>query len=331
MRPRPVSNGMMYDAIKNFSKQFEYEPVIVNQERLRYCDKFIVLGMGGSHLAADLLRAWNPYLDIIVHRDYGLPPLHESVLARCLIIASSYSGNTEEVLDGFLRAKEKGYPVAAIAVGGKLLEYAKEAGIPYIQMPDMGIQPRSALGFSLKALFKIMGEEAPLRELEDLAENLHSEAFESAGRKLAEELRGSVPVIYTSEKNYPVAYNWKIKFNETGKIPAFFNVVPELNHNEMTGFDVKESSRELSRPFHFIIIRDLSDHFKITKRLEALAGLYRDRGLKVTTLDLGGRTQFEKIFSSLLLADWAAYYTAELYGLESEAVPMVEEFKKMIA
>lgn len=321
----------MYDAIKNFHTQFEYEPVVENAEKLRRYDKFIVLGMGGSHLAADLIRVWNPHLDIIVHSDYGLPVFHESVLRNCLIIASSHSGNTEEPLDGVTQALEKGYPLSAITTGGKLLELARKNGIPYIQLPDIGVQPRSALGHSIKALFKLMGEETALHELEDLTQSLKPEAFEETGKILAEKLKGSVPVIYTSQKNYPIAYNWKIKFNETGKIPAFCNVVPELNHNEMNGFDVKDSSRELSRNFHFIMIKDSDDHFKVTKRLEIIEKLYQDRGLRVEILQLGGRTQFEKIFSSLLLADWAAYYTAKLYGLESEQVPMVEEFKRLIA
>lgn len=321
----------MYDAIKNFPKQFEYEPVVENAEYLKKYTKFAVLGMGGSHLAADLIKAWNPFFDIIVHSDYGLPEMRREVLEKTLIIASSYSGNTEETLDGFVQAREAGFPIAAISVGGKLLELAKEANTPYVQMPDTGIQPRSALGFSIKGLFKIIGEEKALGELKTLTGTLDPGRCEEQGKTLAEKLKGAVPVIYDSRKNYPIAYSWKIKFNETGKIPAFCNSIPELNHNEMTGFDVKEVSRLLSERFYFLFLRDSADHPKVRKRMEVLEGLYKDRGLRAEALELAGRTQFEKIFSSLLLADWAAYYTAEQYGLEPEQVPMVEEFKKLMS
>ena len=228
----------MSEAIKNFTKQFVYQPKLENEARLKRSDKFIVCGMGGSALGAELLRTANPYLDIIVHRDYGLPALSEEELKMRLIIVSSYSGNTEETLDAFETAREKHLALAALSIGGKLLELAKKYGIPYVQMPDTGIQPRSSLGFQVRILLKIMGEEKGFREAGMLAKILNPLLFEKRGKELANELRGSVPVIYASTRNLPIAYNWKIKCNETGKIPAFYNVFPELNHNEMTGFDL---------------------------------------------------------------------------------------------
>lgn len=321
----------MDKAIRDFYKQFTYEPVLENGGSLANVNTFVVCGMGGSHLAAGLVKAWNPYLDIIIHRDYGLPAISEGELKTSLIIASSYSGNTEEVLDSFDKARKRRLPLAAVAIGGKLLELAKKHTIPYVQMPDTGIQPRSALGFSIRALLRIMGQDGALEELKDLAPALNSPHYEKEGKALAGKLKGFVPVIYTSTRNQPVAYNWKIKLNETGKIPAFYNVFPELNHNEMTGFDVNPSSKKLSERFYFLILSDEADHLQVQKRMKILKGLYEGRSLKVELLPLKGKSVFEKMFSSLLLADWTAFYTAQNYGLESEKVPMVEEFKKMIA
>lgn len=323
---------MMRDAIKNFSKQFAFGPVVENAEKLKQYEGFIMAGMGGSHLVADLLRVWKPELDVTVHSDYGFPTdLKPEWLERMLFIASSYSGNTEETLDAYEEAGKKGMARAAIAVGGKLLARAKEDGVPFVQIPDTGIQPRLALGFSLKAFFKILGEENTLVELTALAQTFQPTEYESPGKELAERLKGFVPVIYASRRNSAIAYNWKIKFNETGKIPAFMNVFPELNHNEMTGFDVAPSTAGLSRHFYFIFLKDPADDERIVRRMTTTAQLYSDRGLPVEVVEISGVSIFEKIFSSLLLADWAAYYTAEGYGVESEEVPMVEEFKKLIA
>jgi len=321
----------MYNAIKSFHKQFEYDPQVENESKLTTHKKFVVLGMGGSHLAADLLKTWNPFLDITIHRDYGIPPLHEEELRDTLIIVSSYSGSTEEVIDGFKAAQEKNCSMAVITIGGELLTLAEKAGIPYVRMPDTGIQPRMALGYSLKALFKLMGEETALRELDDLARNLNPSAYEEDGKALACRLRGFVPLVYSSIQNQPVAYIWKIKFNETGKIPAFFNVFPELNHNEMTGFDVKESTKGLSEKFYAVILKDPSDYFKVIRRMAVLIKLYQERGIKAEIIEMKGKTRLEKVFSSLILADWAAYFLAEHYGVESEQVPMVEEFKKLVS
>ena len=160
---------------------------------------------------------------------------------------------------------------------------------------------------------------------------LAPETLRGAGQKLANELRSKIPVIYASARNAAVAYNWKIKMNETGKIPAFYNVIPELNHNEMTGFDVSEKTKKLSENFHFVFLTDAADHSQIKKRMTVCKKLYENRGLAVTTIALSGDAVFEKIFNSLLLADWAALHTALSYGVSPDGVPMVEEFKKMIA
>ena len=320
----------MREAIINFNKQFGFQPKIENAGNFRRAKKYIVCGMGGSHLAADLLKVWNPELDIVIHRNYGLPALPKGDLEKCLVILSSYSGNTEETLDAYTHAKRAGLNMAALSLGGELMKCAQKDQTSYIQFPDLGLQPRLALGLGMLGLLKFFGEEKALKELNLLEKTFRSEEYESAGQELADRLSGRVPVIYSSEQNGPIAYNWKIKFNETGKIPAFFNVFPELNHNEMTGFDVKNSSGELSRGFYFIVLRDPKDYPRILKRMAVLEQLYKDRGLAVGAMELKGANVFEKIFSCLLLADWAAYYTAQNYGLEAEQVPMVEEFKRII-
>ncbi|MEX1087460.1 MAG: SIS domain-containing protein, partial [Candidatus Paceibacterota bacterium] len=170
-----------------------------------------------------------------------------------------------------------------------------------------------------------------LSELHSLKKVINPESVRERGEELAELLKDHVPVIYSSADNSAIAYNWKIKFNETGKIPAFYNVLPELNHNEMTGFDVQDANKHLSKQFMFVFLKDTNDHDQIQKRMKVCAQLYTDRGFTVIEQPLTGKTYFERALHSLLMADWAALKTAELYGTEPEQVPMVEEFKKKIA
>jgi len=320
----------MEDAIRNFSKQFGWEPKIENAEHWKALGKYIVCGMGGSHLQGDVFQASYPGFDLSVHQDYGLPGWPSETFKETLIIASSYSGNTEETLSSFTEALNNGYPVAAISTGGKLLELAKEKGVPYIQIPDTGIQPRSALGYTFKALAKMVGRDDIVREAGNLAAMLRSDAAEKDAKEVVKHLEGKVPVIYASQRNYAVAYNWKIKFNETAKIPAFYNVFPELNHNEMNGFDVSDSTRELTKPFFFLFLRDAQDHPRVQKRMEVLEKQLYQRGLPVINCELTGNSRLEKIFSSLLFADWIALYLAQHYGRDPEQVPMIEEFKKAL-
>lgn len=321
----------MQDAILAFAKQFSYKPIIENPKALKKKERFIVLGMGGSHLAADLALTYDPSLPLTVHSDYGLPAFSKKELNESLIIASSYSGNTEEVAEGLKDALKMDLDVAVICVGGKLLNIAKQKGLAYVQMPDTGIQPRSALGFSMLGTLKLMGKAGAMKEAAALVRTLAPKKLQARGKALATQWKNHVPVIYCSNRNRAIAYNWKIKMNETGKIPAYYNVFPEMNHNEMTGFDVKPKSKHLSKGNIFVFLIDSKDHRQVQKRMRVAEKLYKKRGLKTNTLKLTGGNSFEKIFTSLVLADWIAVHTAALYNLESEQVPMVEEFKTLIA
>jgi len=320
----------MREAIINFSKQFDYQPVIENKSALKKAEYFAVVGMGGSGLAGDLLRDYNPHLNLIVHKNYSLPVLADGILKKSLIILSSYSGNTEEVIDSYQAAKKKRLAMAAISVGGKLLDQAKADGIPYIQFPDLGIEPRFALGFSFRALAGIIGERNAFEESSGLADLLKPEDFEEKGKELAKKLKGFAPLIYSSEKNRTAAYNWKIRFNETGRVPAFCNVFPELNHNELAGFDFQESTKELSRNFYFIFLKDFSDHPRIIKRMKTMEAILRDKKLPVKNINLEGENFLHKIFSSIALADWTSFHLAQAGGFKNKSELIVEKFKKLI-
>ena len=320
----------MEEIIKNFPKQFAWDPEIQNKEQWKQFGSFILVGMGGSHLVGDIFQAAAPGFNLSVHQDYGVPSWPRVVLKDTLVIASSYSGNTKETLSAFKEAISKQIPVAAISIGGKLLEMAKKEGVPYIQLPDTGIQPRMATGFMFKALAKITGRKDLLSQVSELETQLHPVEFQERGKALAQKLKGEIPVVYASNRNYCIAYIWKITLNETAKIPAFYNVLPELNHNEMTGFDVKSSTKQLSEKFHFIFLSDSEDGERIQKRMELTKTLYENRGLRVEIVTLAGVGRLERLFSSLILADWTAYYLALHYGVDPEQVSMAEEFKKII-
>lgn len=312
----------MRESILKFADEFAWKPLIENEARLRRKEKVIVAGMGGSPLAADLLNAIDPTRNITVHKNYGLPIYEIESRKNPLVIAVSYSGNTEETFDAFEEAGKQGVARAAISKGGKLISAAQEAETPFIRIPDTNIQPRMATGFIIKALAALMGLEALSKDLTTLAAILNPAELEEPGRALAKRLRGRIPLIYASSRNRAIAYNWKIKFNETAKIPAFSNVFPELNHNEMNA---------LSSQFYTIILRDPEDHSRVRKRMEVFAALYRDKNMSIEIIDTRGNTFLERMFFSLLLADWTALALAESRGVEPSEVPIVEEFKKRIA
>src|SRR3989344_2428128 len=326
------------ESIKSLQKQLQYQPELVNGNKLGKYERFIFVGMGGSALGPDLLRISNPELDILIHRDYGLPDLPDKVLQNSLIILNSYSGNTEEVLDAFKLALSKNLPMVAVSIGGKLLEFARDNSIPYVEMPDWGLEPRLALGLNFKALLKVLGQYEAL----DTLSRVQLVDCEKNGKELAEKLRGFIPVIYSSRRNGSLAYAWKVKINETAKKPSFSNVFPELNHNEMAGFHPSEVSklpsyddcsvypRLLSQFFHFIFLKDQTDNPIILKRMKVTAKLFQKQKLNVEIVELAGDNVFTKIFYSLQLADWVSYYIAKEYGIDPAEISTIEEFKKLL-
>lgn len=258
--------------------------------------------MGGSHLAADLLKILKPDLDITIHEDYGLPKVKENEL----IVLSSYSGNTEEVLDAYEKAS--GLNRAVITVGGKLLEKAKQDKTPFILLPS-GFQPRDAVLFALKALYELLGEKIEIPKPMEVVDDISSE------------IANRVPLIYTSSKNEILGYIWKIKFNETSKTPAFNNVLPEADHNEINSF-------AKSKNFYCLFIKDSNDHPQVQKRMDVTADLYRQNGIPCKFIELKGNTLLEKICNQLALISTITLNLAKIYDVDPNKVPMIEELKK---
>lgn len=303
-----------------FPKQFAFEPQVENAERLAKANSFVVGGMGGSHLAADLIRAAESSLNLIIHKNYGLPVLPIGAkLEEKLFIAVSYSGETEETLDFAEQALAKKFALAVISKGGKLITLAQKNNLPHIILPEAGLPPRMATGFVMTALLRLMGGEKQIGELRAIN-------FE-ANKKNTNDFGDKIPLFYTSEQNGAIAHYWKIIINETAKQPAFANIFPELNHNEMTSF----SNGDRIGDFVFVFIKDPNDNSRITKRMAVTKQILAELGGKILEINLAGASRWEKIINSAIQAHWLAYDIALTKNLDPLATPMIEKFKKLIA
>lgn len=316
------------ETISAFAQQLAFEPTVINRAKLKKTKIVIVAGMGGSQLGADILNALQPKSLIIHHRSYGLPALESSLVKQSMVVAISYSGNTEETLDAFAVARRKKIPVAVIAAGGKLLALAQETKIPYVQIPA-GIQPRAAVGYMFRALATLAGETAALRTASEAAPLLNIEKLAPIAEHIARDINGAIPVVYSSFINRALSYYWKITLNETGKTPAFANALPEVNHNEMVSFDRRQSGAHDQR-FVFVLLKDATDDERIQKRMSLLQSIYENLSLPVQSIELPGASRAEKIFSGIIIAQLTALQLAEASGADPEKVILVEEFKKRL-
>ena len=296
----------------------------------------VVAGMGGSALAALLLKSWlkselTVPLDIV--RSYDLPAY---VNQNTLVIVSSYSGNTEESISCLYQADTKGAKVAIITSGGQLIERAKANKITYAPLPG-GIQPRMAMIYNLCALVEILANFGivPIDKIDEISSKsdwLKSESDKWASdvptnnnyaKKLAIQAVGKTAIFYGGTLTAPVAYKWKISWNENAKNVAFWNELPEFNHNEFIGW----TSHPVEKPFAVFDIISNLENPKILKRFEVSDRLLSGQRPKSTVINLAGATVIEQLLWGTILADFVSIYVAILNGVDPTPVQLIEKLK----
>jgi len=268
-------------------------------------------------------------VSIFQNHTYSLTPenFNESLNVFC-----SYSGNTEEAIATLNQAIDKGLPAIGVACGGELEKICKEKNIQFVKLPlpYPGFQPRMGSGYFIGAILQLLSNHGLVKNIRDVVIGGVKEAaksmdeYETVGKNLADKISGKTPVIWSSQKYKELARVWSIKFNEHAKNPAFWNIFPELNHNSMVGYT------HLGDKYFAIMLKDPDDDPANLRRYEITADILKGFGMGSEVIGLKEKTTFEKIYSSILTADFAAYYLAEKNGENPTPVVMVEELKKRL-
>ncbi len=300
----------------------------------------VISGMGGSAIGADLLAAYLALtckVSIVVHRDYGLPAWARG--AETLVIASSHSGNTEETLDSFNAALKAGCRVLAVCTGGELGARARANGVPVWKFAHHG-QPRAAVGFSfglLLAAFARMGFISDPAEIttevvttvvamKKQQKSLCADVSvtRNPAKRMAGQLVGRWVNVFGSGILAPVARRWKTQINELAKAGASFEVLPEADHNTLTGLANPEDV--LSHTFS-IFLRAPSDHSRNHLRAELTRQAFMLEGLNTDVYNAQGDSPLAHIWTALHFGDYLAYYLAMAYGVNPTPVEALEKFK----
>ena len=301
----------------------------------------VVTGLGGSAIGGDLLRVYCQErlgVPVVVNRDYTLPAFAG---AKTLIFAVSYSGNTEETLNAYQQAREEGCALVALTSGGKLQALAAADGVPVVQVPS-GLAPRAATGYlfipmlaileSFGMLAGVAGEVAELaRELETYraAYGLETPEEKNPAKQLALAFKDRIPVVWgASGTTEVVAQRWKGQVNENAKAPAYWNVFPELNHNEVVGFEKPE---ELLRQLWVVFLRDREDHPRVSYRMEVTRQIIEKKVAGVTEVTSTGAGMLARLYSLIYLGDWTSAYLAVLYGIDPGPVKVIDYLKGELA
>lgn len=302
----------MENISNTLAEQFTWEPAIVGTPPA--AAPAVVGGMGGSHLAADLLAHALPSLGLSAHHDYGLP---QAIPAGSMAVAVSHSGNTEETLDFIQAAHAQSVPAAAISTGGKLIEFAATQGIAHVVLPHSTLPPRSCVGYHAVALLTLLGRTQELAALRAAAQ---TPAMPHA--QFVAHLGDGVALVYASQKNAALAEYIKVQLNETAQVPAFVGTFPELNHNEMVATLSSAASR-------VVLLRDPSDDPRILRRMDAFAALAAERSIAALPLDMPGEP-LARLVAGVALAQALSAELAAKRQVDPSDASIIEDFKKRI-
>lgn len=299
-------------------------------------DSILVAGMGGSAMAGEIISAMVPTLRVEICRSYALP---EYLGPKTLVIASSYSGNTDECLSCVREARQRKLPVVCVTSGGKLAEQANKEGLPLVNIPG-GLQPRAALPYLGMPILKALESVGQLENLKgqideaqrilgDLKDTYLKEERSNPARQLAKKLQGKIPIIFGSPGLTRVAgKRLKTQFNENSKATAHLALFPELDHNEIVNLgELKRGQHN----FSLILFRDEQDHFKVQKSIEIVKSLIGANLGGVHEVQSTGRSRLTRLFSMILFGDFVSVYLALINRIDPTPVEVIARFKKEIS
>ncbi len=291
-------------------------------------DVIVIAGMGGSGLAGEVLKRVKKEIGldmpVILWKDYGLPDVSEFRMKRPLYIFASFSGNTEETLSGFKKViGSKKNLVAAVTTGGELKKISERKNVPLVRFPAGSLTPRQSVGIMFYGLTKILKAAGLNLKAGNYSDKLKPNAFRKEGKKLALFIKNRVISIYTDENRKHLGYIWKVKLNETAKNPAFNNVLPEMNHNEIAGFENGKFKTAA------IFLGDASNP-RTEKRFGITEQLLKKEGVKIFRIKLSGKTGLEKTWRALILADWTSYFLAKLNKFNPTKTKSIDKLKALM-
>lgn len=329
----------MLERILKFPDQLRHAQEIARETRLnldvRQISNVCISGMGGSAISGDIVRSYtteSSKIPIFVNRYYTLPGFVDD---NSLVIASSYSGNTEETLAAYEDALQRKARMACITSGGVLADKAKANGHPVFSIPT-GYQPRAALGYMTVPLLYCLHKtglmanpDAEILETIDrlgkLREEYHPDNGNNLAKEISRQLVGKIPVIYAAYSGFEaVAWRWKGQLSENGKVLAFANVFPELNHNEIMGWGPLS---EVNRKVQVIFLTDREDHPQVQKRMAITKAIVEEHTTPVIEVESSGDSLLTRIFSLIFLGDMLSLYLAILNKADPSPVDNIDYLK----
>lgn len=325
----------MKELIEDFTKHLQHSIELNNNTTLIPSNKefnnVLICGLGGSGIGATIITqvvADNAKQPILVNKDYKIP---QFVDEKTLVIACSYSGNTEETLEMITQAEQKNATIACVTSGGKLAALAIEKKYNHILIPG-GHPPRAAFGLAFPSLFKILNHYGIInsdysnefnKAIELIDEN-ESLILVEAGA-ITEKLYKKIPVIYAESSYEGVAVRFRQQINENAKMLCWHHVIPEMNHNELVGWANKNEDLAV------VIFRNEDDYYRNKKRIEVNKTVFEKYTSTVIEIHSKGNSKLERALYLIHLGDWISYLLAEKNGVDVVEVDVITHLKNELS
>ncbi|MFA6888764.1 MAG: bifunctional phosphoglucose/phosphomannose isomerase [Candidatus Woesearchaeota archaeon] len=321
----------VHEIILNTAAQFEQglkiagQTMIPNAAELQH---ITFVAMGGSMHPGFLLKTYLENMQckkqINIVRDYTIPPY---ISKKGFLIVVSYSGNTAETLEAYKQAYREGYQMLVITSGEKLKEAAEKNGTPLILIPK-GYQPRHSMYILFGTILQIMQNSGILEKHEELFQEairiLKKPIFEAMGKQIAEKIGKKITIIYTTPKLGTIAERWKISINENAKMHSFYNILPEMDHNEINAYATK------IQEIHAIFIADEEETRLHRQRISATKQIIKEFNYTTTEIVIKGPSYLSRMLSAIHIGDWTSYYCAQQMGVDPLKVEVVEKLKVIL-
>ncbi|MEL6358396.1 MAG: bifunctional phosphoglucose/phosphomannose isomerase [Bacteroidota bacterium] len=320
-----------YQLIKDFPKQLE-EAITLGRQAVLTPAQYplhhvVISGMGGSGIGGKLLRQWvadRLPIPLAVNQDYTLPAY---VSQHTLLILVSYSGNTEETLHALQEGLRRQAKIVCVTTGGTLRAMAEQHGLDLITLPS-GMPPRACLGYSVVPQWWVLQFHQLISidfvaSLQSAIQLLHTTqaAVQPEARRIARQLHGKIPVIYTTTAYEAVAIRWRQQFNENSQQLCWHHIIPEMNHNELAGWDV------LQQDLAVLMLHGGTSHERTALQQRSTQSLIQPKVRAYIPLQAQGNILLVQSLYLIHLGDWISYYLAQEKGVDPTAIAMIDRLK----
>lgn len=332
--------GAIWDFPDNIMEAMKIGSSLVLQNDFSQVDKVVVAGMGGSAIGGDVTAALiqeELTVPFIISRGYQLPNWVDD---HTLVICSSYSGDTEETLSALNDAQIRNALICSITTGGALVEKCLSSGFDVIKIPG-GLQPRAALAFSFVPMLYLLEKIGRislksiswLKKTADLLKGVREQYSidkeSNPAWTLAQKIKYRLPIIYTdADKLNAVAVRLKGQLCENGKMLAYNNYLPEMNHNEIVGW---ENNNDLFGQYFVLWLQDKDDHHRVKIRQKATQRILKQCGVEQQVIKMEEKSFPERFLHMIHYGDWLSYWCALAHGSDPGPVEKIAQLKKELA